>query len=59
MITIVELVTLIRRKDNEFMQMIEFAEEVVVSLDTNGDNEISRCAPPPALCSCRAGSPSR
>ena len=41
-ISIVELVTLIRRSDTEFMHMIEFAEEVVVSLDTNGDNQISR-----------------
>jgi len=41
-ISIVELVSLIRKNDADFMQMIEFAEEVVASLDKNGDDEISR-----------------
>lgn len=37
-----ELVTLIRKNDVEFMHLIEFAEEVVASLDINGDDQITR-----------------
>ena len=40
--SIVELARLIKHGKDELKAMVEFSEEVMQSLDRNGDNQISR-----------------
>ena len=40
---LVELIGLVKRGNSQLTDVIEFAEEVLASLDTSGDGAISRC----------------
>lgn len=57
---VLELVQMLRIRDRQAMDMIEYAEEVLLSLDLNGDRLISRWVPSSAShfeARCAAGLP--
>ena len=41
-IDVVELIQMLRVHDQQVVDMTEFAEEVLMALDANGDNMVSR-----------------